>query len=72
MPRIQVKVWDALETVTWLQGADANTMRVVWHRSDGGVDERVEVRLDRDSRHDAIARELRRRVAQPGPRNRSG
>ena len=55
MPRIQVKVWDTLETVTWIDGADVHIMRVVWHRSDGGVDERFEVRLDGDSRHDAIA-----------------
>ncbi len=57
--------------VTWIDGADVHIMRVVWHRSDGGVDERFEVRLDGDSRHDAIARELRLRVAQPGPRNPS-
>ena len=65
MPRIQVKVWDTLETVTWIDGGDANTMRVVWHRGDGERDERLEVRLDRDSRHDALARELRRRVVPP-------
>ena len=72
MPQIEIKVWDTLETVTWIDGADSNTMRVVWHRHEKrGVDERLEVRLYGDSRHDAIARELRRRVAQPKPRNQS-
>jgi len=49
--------------VTWIDGADVNTMRFVLACNDGGVDERFEVRLDRDIAHDAIARDCAARGA---------
>ena len=60
--RKEIRVWETTETVTILSSDTEGTYRIIWHRTDGPVEEFHVTPNENESVEDAVAQDLRNRL----------
>lgn len=58
----EIRVWETTETVTILASETEGTYRIMWHRTDGPVEEFHVTPVEDETVEDAIAKDLRNRL----------